>query len=454
MIELKQLLIEVADGRGHLTKEKFGSIVLSELQKIFPGFAHIKLIDSLDFQQDKDPVFKRADVLNSTLMAIYLLEYNDYEYEVRIHNTFKKVPDAELTNKFTWADDDALRKMDYQSLEPKDLNHPNLLMAFKCRVKRTDDDKILIPKKEGYAILFDDYKTLNEAITDVKRVIEKDSGFGGVDKKPELPVVPHMQLREAGDEELQIQVKQLEQNLEQEFSEVQDLQLYIKSNGSLFIGAIRIKPEHRRKGIGSEIIRKIKKFADGHKLIISLSPEAEPRYKERLDKFYKSLGFVNNKGRKKDYRLSEPFARIMYRRPGVDEAMGPERIDALQKQFASAPKPPELSQEQIQQTIQTFKALPGEKRKQIVRAIQRPCSNCEKEFGLPHTGKSHGICTRHFEEQYKYIEAQYKKMGKEAPPLKLRKPEDSSTDLKPFSDEERKLVVNLFTLSQKLKQKQ
>ena len=120
-------------------------------------------------------------------------------------------------------------------------------------------------------------------------------------------------------DELQLKVKNLEQSLEQKYPEIDILHLYIKSNGSLFIGSIRIKPEHRRKGQGREIIHQIKKFADDHNLIISLAPEAEPRYKEKLDKFYKSLGFVNNKGRKRDYQLSDPFCRTMYRRPGINE---------------------------------------------------------------------------------------------------------------------------------------
>jgi len=110
-------------------------------------------------------------------------------------------------------------------------------------------------------------------------------------------------------------VKQLEADLEAQFPQIQDLHLFIKSNGSLYIQSIRIKPEERRKGIGSQIIDKIKKFADGHNLTISLAPEPEPRYKEKLHKFYKRHGFIFNKGRHKDWQLSEPFSSTMYRRP-------------------------------------------------------------------------------------------------------------------------------------------
>jgi hypothetical protein len=253
-------------------------------------------------------------------------------------------------------------------------------------------------------------------------------------------------------ENLEDQVKQLEKELKQKYPEIDLLHLYLSSNGSLFIGHIRIKPEHRRQGIGKEIIRRIKEFADANHLTISLSPEAEPRYKEKLDKFYKSLGFVDNKGRKKDWQLSSMFGKTMYRRPGVDEAMDPERMVALQKQFAAAPKAPEQTPEQMRKTAAEFKSLPGDKRKAIVRAMQKPCANCEKEFQLPPTGKSHGICPRHFDEQMKKVADQYKKMGMTPPAPKQRNPEDSSTDLKTFTDTERKLVANLYALAKAMKQ--
>lgn len=185
--------MEVVNGKNYFTKEKFGGIVLLELRKAFPRFSKIELEGVLDFQQHPDKVFRRSNILNSTMMGIYIIEYNNNEYEARIQNIFKKVPDEELTDKFTWADDAALMKMDFKSLEPKDLNIKNPLMIFKCRVKRSDD-KVLIPKKPGYAILFDDYKTLNEVISDIKRVIDNDSGFEGTPTSPNVPIIPDMQI--------------------------------------------------------------------------------------------------------------------------------------------------------------------------------------------------------------------------------------------------------------------
>jgi hypothetical protein len=44
MIKLKDILNEVVDGRGYMTKEKFGSIILTELKHIFPSFVTIELV--------------------------------------------------------------------------------------------------------------------------------------------------------------------------------------------------------------------------------------------------------------------------------------------------------------------------------------------------------------------------------------------------------------------------
>lgn len=208
MIKLKTLLREAVEGHGYFTKEKYGSIILGELKKAFPKFAEIELAglyNGQEFKYEKrrgmrhnnsmKSLADRCAIHNSDLMAIYRIDYNDKEYETRIINTFKKVPESELTNKFTMADDEYLKKMPFKSLEPKDLNRKSPLMEWRCKVKRTEDDKVLIPKKQGYAILFDDYDTLQEVIDDVKKVIDKDSGFGGNDMGvPTGPVLPSMQI--------------------------------------------------------------------------------------------------------------------------------------------------------------------------------------------------------------------------------------------------------------------
>lgn len=202
-ILLKLILLEIIDGDGHLTKQKYASIVQSELQRAFtfPTKAEIEVIRMQDFKkgefgynprskrgkQDNLMLANRAKIYNSHLTVAYEMNYKEKTYHIIISNTFKKVPDEELTNKFTMADDESLKKIPSKSLEPKDFNVKNKLIIWNCRVMRSDG-KILIPKKPGYAILFDNYDTLSSLITDVKRVIDKDAGDGFDDAQPIDPV--------------------------------------------------------------------------------------------------------------------------------------------------------------------------------------------------------------------------------------------------------------------------
>ena len=110
-------------------------------------------------------------------------------------------------------------------------------------------------------------------------------------------------------------VLQLQTELKSKYPQLDLLSLSLQSNGAIFIHNIRVKKEERKKGIGRKVMEEIKQFADKHGLVVTLSPESEPRYKAKLDKFYKDLGFSHNRGRKKDYRYSSFFGKTMIRRP-------------------------------------------------------------------------------------------------------------------------------------------
>mgnify|MGYP003403014178 FL=1 len=182
MNSIMDILSEIVIGDGYMTKGKFGSIVLSEVKKKFPSYANIEIQKSFDYIKEKS--FPRANINNSYLGVWVSIEVNDKSYICIIINKFKKVPDEELTNKFTMADDEFLRKMSISSLEPKDFNIVNKLSEWDYNLK-TEDGKILIPKNPGYAVLFSHGKTLNECIVEIKKAIDKDGGFG------ESPVVPN-----------------------------------------------------------------------------------------------------------------------------------------------------------------------------------------------------------------------------------------------------------------------
>lgn len=80
------------------------------------------------------------------------------------------------------------------------------------------------------------------------------------------------------------------------------------------IEIIKIKiPKHQRKqGIGSSVIKKIQDYARSIEKPIVITPEAEKGYENKLNNFYKKLGFVDNKGKNIDFTLSSPIAKTMY----------------------------------------------------------------------------------------------------------------------------------------------
>ena len=121
--------------------------------------------------------------------------------------------------------------------------------------------------------------------------------------------------------EMEMKIDALESQLKLEFPQIHTLLLYLKTDGVLELANIKMKDGERRKGYGSAIMKRIKAFANANNLTIILAPEAEPRYKEKLDKWYKSHGFVVNKGRHSDTKISSPFAKTMYRRPGIGETV-------------------------------------------------------------------------------------------------------------------------------------
>jgi hypothetical protein len=179
MIKLKDLIREITDGQGYMTAEKFGSICLNQLTRTFPEY-EVDLFDVADFIKDqvKYKMPKRVSIHNSSLRARFHIETNDKLYFVNIVNEFDKVPERELSNKFTMADDDYLMSMPSVSLEPKDLNTPNELMRFRCSMVLQDREgntlNTLIPDHKTSSVYFTDYKTLNELILDVKTKIDED----------------------------------------------------------------------------------------------------------------------------------------------------------------------------------------------------------------------------------------------------------------------------------------
>lgn len=81
------------------------------------------------------------------------------------------------------------------------------------------------------------------------------------------------------------------------------------------LDTIIIKKEDRGKGIGSKVMNELCDYADKTQKTICLTPAVKDDFQgttsqSRLIDFYKKFGFVLNKGRNKDFTISELMFRL------------------------------------------------------------------------------------------------------------------------------------------------
>lgn len=94
--------------------------------------------------------------------------------------------------------------------------------------------------------------------------------------------------------------------------------LYLNRYGQIELQMIEVPKTERSVGAGSAAIKELINYADrnGHLIWMSIADKnatTGTTSKNRLKKFYKQFGFVENKGRNKDFSLSR-YAE-MYRLP-------------------------------------------------------------------------------------------------------------------------------------------
>jgi GNAT superfamily N-acetyltransferase len=79
------------------------------------------------------------------------------------------------------------------------------------------------------------------------------------------------------------------------------------------LSRIEVPKESRNKGIGTDAMQDLTSYADETDKIIALSPSKDfgASSVSRLKEFYKKFDFVENKGKNKDFSISE----TMYRKP-------------------------------------------------------------------------------------------------------------------------------------------
>jgi hypothetical protein len=111
-----------------------------------------------------------------------------------------------------------------------------------------------------------------------------------------------------------------------------DLDLLADNKGGIVISKIVVPKESRGSGVGSNVMHEIVQHADTLGVPLYLSPADKKdgwgtTSKDRLIQFYKQFGFVENKGRNRDFR----FSYSMYRLPKKSTLMEmPNRINSLE----------------------------------------------------------------------------------------------------------------------------
>lgn len=116
--------------------------------------------------------------------------------------------------------------------------------------------------------------------------------------------------------ELMGAVKRLEVNLKSEFPELDDLSIFLRSEGEeLHLNSLRVNPNERQKGIGRKVMEKLIEFADKYGLYLTLHPQPEKGYKQRLLQFYKQFGFYPNKGSRGISKYGGAFGIDWIRKP-------------------------------------------------------------------------------------------------------------------------------------------
>lgn len=92
------------------------------------------------------------------------------------------------------------------------------------------------------------------------------------------------------------------------------------SKKEISLDRIIVPKEDRNKGVGTDIVNDVVRYADANGYRINLTPSGDfGGSKDRLTKFYKGFGFVENKGKNKDFSTKELMYRLPLDKPTTEE---------------------------------------------------------------------------------------------------------------------------------------
>lgn len=99
-----------------------------------------------------------------------------------------------------------------------------------------------------------------------------------------------------------------------------DVELAVyQGNKAIVLSKIMVTKENRGKGLAKKAMQDLIQYADGANQVITLTPSSDfGSNKKKLTEFYKQFGFVENKGKHKNFEISD----VMYREPtGISESV-------------------------------------------------------------------------------------------------------------------------------------
>ena len=133
-------------------------------------------------------------------------------------------------------------------------------------------------------------------------------------------------------------IKSLDE-IKAKYKDKTDYLFLFEKGDTLTIDNMVVKKEYRKQGIGTQILNDVISYADKNGKTITLTPTSEFGTKEKLKKWYKANGFVENKGRNTNFL----FRDTMYRMPKnnvrysiSEDSNGNEVSPAVQKRFANS----------------------------------------------------------------------------------------------------------------------
>jgi len=188
------------------------------------------------------------------------------------------------------------------------------------KIKLEDFVKALakFEEREGFEQTYIDYY-IRMANRDVDRLDDylNDVEIGGSKlgrkaseniKKQILTLVDLNKVKKENVEKHRLSLK----DIEEKYKDYLDKFSVFERKDHINVSLVVVKKEYRGQGIGRDIFNDIIEYSNLVGKSITLSPDSKfGTSKAKLSKFYKSLGFVLNKGKNKDFSISD----LMYRNP-------------------------------------------------------------------------------------------------------------------------------------------